>query len=141
MARRKYKYVKPAKRRGSARTLETKYKSMQTCWRRATDRQGTLTIAEAKEIVERGVTCPYCKLAVQAMDLSIDHMVPRSRGGSSDPENLQWCCKICNGLKSDLTDIEYNGLLEFLATLPTEARSSILTRLRAGGYIRYRRRK
>lgn len=31
----------------------------------------------------------------------LDHVVPRSKGGSDDPSNLQLAHRVCNGLKSD----------------------------------------
>ena len=139
MARKKY--VKPQRRKRCARTLDSKYKSMQSCWRHATDKQGTLTIAEAKRIVDEGVTCPYCGLAVQAMDLSIDHVIPRSRGGSSDPANLAWSHAKCNLTKSDLTGDEYLGLLHWLDGQDLRVKESVLGRLRAGSYMKFRRKR
>ena len=33
--------------------------------------------------------------------LTLDHIVPRSKGGSDHPENLKTCCRGCNVRKSD----------------------------------------
>jgi 5-methylcytosine-specific restriction endonuclease McrA len=33
--------------------------------------------------------------------LSVDHVVPRSKGGTHDASNLQTLCTECNGRKSD----------------------------------------
>ena len=34
-------------------------------------------------------------------DLTIDHVVPRSRGGTDHLENLQLLCAACNSIKGD----------------------------------------
>ena len=41
--------------------------------------------------------CQYC--GKHARDLTLDHVIPRSRGGQSTWENLVACCKLCNGRK------------------------------------------
>lgn len=44
-------------------------------------------------------TCQYCG---QAGDqLTIDHIVPRSRGGKTTWENVVCCCRPCNSRKGD----------------------------------------
>src|SRR5258706_7493607 len=40
-------------------------------------------------------TCQYC--GKRSRDLTLDHIVPRSRGGPTTWENLVACCKSCNG--------------------------------------------
>ncbi|WP_026999092.1 HNH endonuclease [Eisenibacter elegans] len=49
--------------------------------------------------------CQYCG-AVK--DLTLDHVLPRSRGGRSSWENLVTACKRCNSRKGDLTPEEAN---------------------------------
>lgn len=51
-----------------------------------------------KEVFIRdGYTCQYC--GRQSHDLTIDHVVPRSRGGLHTWENLVSACKPCNHRK------------------------------------------
>ncbi len=46
-------------------------------------------------------TCQYCSCVLTAGDLTLDHVLPRSRGGSSTWENLVACCHDCNRRKGN----------------------------------------
>lgn len=54
------------------------------------------------------VLCAYCKKTLHFRTMTIDHVVPRSKGGTDDLSNLVVACKQCNTLKSDklLKDME-----------------------------------
>jgi 5-methylcytosine-specific restriction endonuclease McrA len=129
---RKPKYKKP--RRGAAKTIEAKARSMQSSWRKATNQTGTLTIKDAKKIIENPPTCPYCKQVIHWRELSIDHAMPRSRDGACDPSNLVWAHRSCNLAKGNLNAVEFTLLMEFLNQHPS-LKDSVLLRLRAGGAI------
>jgi 5-methylcytosine-specific restriction endonuclease McrA len=43
-------------------------------------------------------TCQYCG---DHRDLTVDHVIPRSKGGSSEWENIVACCSSCNRRKAD----------------------------------------
>ena len=45
--------------------------------------------------------CQYCGRSGKSADLNIDHMIPRSRGGSSDWENVVVACVSCNRRKGN----------------------------------------
>jgi hypothetical protein len=47
--------------------------------------------------------CEYCRMdqSLQGATFHVEHIVPSSLGGVSDPENLAWCCPGCNLRKSD----------------------------------------
>ena len=51
-------------------------------------------------------TCQYCGVVLSSGDLTLDHVVPRSRGGSSSWENLVACCHSCNRRKGNHLLIE-----------------------------------
>lgn len=51
-------------------------------------------------------TCQYCGAACAAQALTLDHVVPRSRGGKSTWENLVACCHTCNHHKGDSLPVE-----------------------------------
>jgi 5-methylcytosine-specific restriction endonuclease McrA len=46
-------------------------------------------------------TCQYCGTVMASGELTLDHVVPRSRGGSSTWENLVACCHPCNRRKGN----------------------------------------
>lgn len=58
-----------------------------------------------KEQVAAGV-CHYCKKDFPADQLTMDHIVPVSRGGKSTRGNIVPCCKDCNSQKKYLTPVE-----------------------------------
>lgn len=50
-----------------------------------------------KQVVKaRGSQCFYCKEPLEYEQVTIDHVIPRSRGGSGRMENLVPCCRPCN---------------------------------------------
>jgi 5-methylcytosine-specific restriction endonuclease McrA len=51
-------------------------------------------------------TCQFCGLLFPASELTLDHVLPRSRGGRSSWENLVACCYTCNNRKGDRTPEE-----------------------------------
>ncbi len=48
-------------------------------------------------------TCQYCGRVFPPQELTLDHIVPRSRNGDSSWDNLVTCCRTCNNRKSDLS--------------------------------------
>jgi len=46
-------------------------------------------------------TCQYCGIVLPSSELTLDHVVPRSRGGNSTWENLVACCHACNRRKGN----------------------------------------
>lgn len=51
--------------------------------------------------------CVYCSKACTPDELTLDHVVPKSKGGDSSSSNLVTACKGCNNLKSDRSDVEF----------------------------------
>jgi hypothetical protein len=64
--------------------------------------------SEVARLVESraGGRCEYCAMhqVLQGATFHIEHLMPTSRGGSSEPDNLAWSCPGCNLRKSDLTE-------------------------------------
>jgi 5-methylcytosine-specific restriction endonuclease McrA len=46
-------------------------------------------------------TCQYCGAMLPSPELTLDHVIPRSRGGTSTWENLVACCHACNRAKGN----------------------------------------
>ena len=55
--------------------------------------------------LQKGV-CRYCGRNVGAANLTMDHVVPVSRGGRSVRSNCVPCCKECNNRKRAMTPAE-----------------------------------
>ena len=53
-------------------------------------------------------TCQYCSKEEESRVLTIDHVVPRSKGGKNTWENLVTACKKCNQKKGNKTPKEAN---------------------------------
>ena len=56
--------------------------------------------------------CFYCRTNTPARKLTMDHIVPLSRGGRSTKSNLVPCCKSCNNLKKNLLPLELEKLFK-----------------------------
>ena len=53
-----------------------------------------------------GNFCQYCGKSFPTSELSLDHVVPRSRGGETSWQNIVCCCVACNTKKGGRTPEE-----------------------------------
>jgi len=58
--------------------------------------------------------CHYCQHTFPATELTMDHIVPLSRGGRTVKSNVVPCCKECNNEKKYLLPLEWTAYLERL---------------------------
>jgi 5-methylcytosine-specific restriction endonuclease McrA len=59
-------------------------------------------VLNRKNLFERDdYTCQYCRNKMRTEDLTIDHIVPRSRGGKNSWDNLVLACIECNKKKQN----------------------------------------
>ncbi|MFE1644397.1 HNH endonuclease [Microbacterium sp. P01] len=65
--------------------------------------------------------CAYCGKTAS----TIDHVLPRSRGGADTWENLVACCLRCNNVKGDRTPQEMNWNLLFTPRPPRGAQWTV----------------
>ena len=63
-----------------------------------------------KNLRGKGV-CHYCGRRFPAKTLTMDHVVPISRGGLSKKGNIVACCKECNNKKRYLLPVEWEEYL------------------------------
>ena len=73
-----------------------------------------------------GFQCQYCGQKLPTGKLSLDHIVPRSRGGVESWDNIVAACLRCNVRKGNRTPLEANMRLLREPTKP--ARSPLIVR-------------
>jgi 5-methylcytosine-specific restriction endonuclease McrA len=56
--------------------------------------------------------CHYCGRPTPAKALTMDHIVPIARGGSSSKGNVVPACKACNNAKQQLLPMEWERYLD-----------------------------
>src|ERR1700723_2699775 len=54
--------------------------------------------------------CQYCGVVLPSGELTLDHVIPRSRGGNSTWENLVACCHACNRRKGNRMLVEIDDM-------------------------------
>ncbi|NIA11907.1 MAG: HNH endonuclease [Nitrospiraceae bacterium] len=70
-------------------------------------------------------TCAYCGKVLSDSEITVDHVVPKSRGGSWTWGNLCTCCKKCNQKKGDRLPEEANMSLIFKPYKPSSFRIAL----------------
>ena len=76
-------------------------------------------------LYEKSNICVWCKKPFSTLEeASLDHIVPRSRGGRTRLSNLQLMHGRCNGAKSDKMPTKYS----YKAFIPTESNSGTVTK-------------
>ena len=73
-----------------------------------------------KRRCDKGV-CYYCNEKVKPSELTMDHVVPLSRGGKSTKGNLVPSCKNCNSKKKTLLPLEWVEYMDRLAQKNTNS--------------------
>lgn len=65
-------------------------------------------VAERQRLCDiQGWRCVYCGGEMTQFNATIDHVVPRHRGGHERRDNLVACCRECNVAKGQLTLQEF----------------------------------
>ena len=63
-------------------------------------------------------TCQYCGEQPPRKELTVDHILPRSRGGHTTWDNVVTACQRCNGRKGNRTPEEANLKMRSKPTQP-----------------------
>ncbi len=64
-----------------------------------------------KRCLAKGL-CEYCGQSVAPSELTMDHLIPVSRGGKTTKGNVVPACKECNNKKKHLLPMEWDQYLE-----------------------------
>jgi ATP adenylyltransferase len=59
---------------------------------------------------EAGGRCELCGVSSREKQIDVDHIVPRSKGGSNDIQNLQALCRTCNANKRNSDDTDFKAV-------------------------------
>jgi len=84
-----------------------------------------------EQLIERdGPACVWCRRRLWRRDLTLEHVVPRSRGGHMTPENALVACRACNRRRgSKPVDAYVRELLREGADVDLPRLRTALTRL------------
>ena len=58
-------------------------------------------------LIHSNPACYYCANKLEALQVTMDHVVPLSKGGKSTKSNIVVCCKPCNSKKKHMTAVEF----------------------------------
>lgn len=64
-------------------------------------------------------TCQYCDVKLNINECTVDHIIPRAKGGKSSWDNCCCACKKCNHLKGDKHLRDTNMFLKSKQFTPT----------------------
>lgn len=66
---------------------------------------GTINFCRANVFIRDRYTCQYCHNTFNKKDLTLDHILPRSKGGRTNWHNIVSACKKCNHSKGNNSNI------------------------------------
>jgi 5-methylcytosine-specific restriction endonuclease McrA len=78
-------------------------------------------------LIRDNFTCQYCEQKLSSMDLTVDHVIPRVKGGKTRWENIVCACYVCNSIKGHKSHMvpkrkpfkpDYHQLLENAKKMP-----------------------
>ena len=82
-------------------------------WQHRTSSSGYVSGTLRYEILKRAqFHCELCGISADVKALEVDHILPRNKGGSDDPSNLQALCFSCNAMKRDRDDTDFRKVKE-----------------------------
>jgi 5-methylcytosine-specific restriction endonuclease McrA len=75
------------------------------CVREYMPQAGTINFCRANVFIRDRYTCQYCYNTFNKADLTLDHILPRSKGGRTNWHNIVSACKKCNHSKGNNSNI------------------------------------
>ena len=70
--------------------------------------------------------CAYCGRHRNIKYMTIDHIIPISKGGTDDMSNLQCTCKACNNLKEDMFPSEFTDFIRHILRNSMEIEKAVV---------------
>jgi ATP adenylyltransferase len=99
--------------RCEAKLDEYKAKRGKGIWQHRRVAAGYISGTLRYEVLKRArFRCELCGVSAEVRALEVDHIVPRGRGGTDDPDNLQALCYRCNSMKRDRDTTDFRGVGE-----------------------------
>jgi len=96
-----------------AKLDEYKTKRGKRLWQHRKASAGYVSGTLRYEVLKRArFRCELCGISADVRALEVDHIVPRRRDGTDDPDNLQALCYRCNAMKRDRDDTYFRGVGE-----------------------------
>jgi diadenosine tetraphosphate (Ap4A) HIT family hydrolase len=90
---------------------EYKAKRGKRIWQHRKISAGYISGTLRYEVLKRArFRCELCGVSADVRALEVDHIVPRNRGGTDDPDNLQALCYRCNSMKRDRDTTDFRGI-------------------------------
>jgi len=83
-------------------------------------RRKRVALTKKNVLLRDDCVCAYCGVRETASAMTVDHVVPKARGGASTWTNLVAACGPCNARKGDRTPVEAGMTLR---RVPREPRS------------------
>lgn len=81
-------------------------------------RPRSVSLSNENVFIRDGFCCQYCGMVFPKEQLTIDHVIPRSKGGRNNWQNLVAACLPCNNAKGDKTLDELEFCLRRLPFTP-----------------------
>ena len=70
-------------------------------WVNSATKKFKLPCTRKNVVVRDDYTCQYCNKRFHEKELTLDHVVPRSKGGPTEWENVVAACTKCNQIKAN----------------------------------------
>lgn len=94
----------------------------------------TITVEDLREMAYAayGHPCQYTQRIMKYDNMVFDHRIPISKGGTSNPDNIQAISRFANNMKGSLVEEHFTILLAWLASAPEELAKDVSIRLAHG---------
>lgn len=70
--------------------------------------------ARRRRLFTEDPRCAYCRVELEFEDSTVDHKIPRCKGGNNSRENTVLCCNFCNNNKGSKTVSEFRKEFYYL---------------------------